>query len=71
MIEKMKKRGFDGVKTMREIRDRVSAEIVGKTRDELDHWLHAHRYTTRFCGVWRADARKIICHRVGSQVGIS
>jgi hypothetical protein len=45
MIEKMKKRGFDGVKTMREIRDRVSAEIVGKTRDELDHWLHAHRYT--------------------------
>ena len=27
---------------MREIRDRVSAEIVGKTSKEIDHWLHAH-----------------------------
>ena len=67
MIEKMKKRGFDGVKTMREIRDRVSAEIMtslitGFMRTDI---------RTRFCGVWRADARKIIRHRVGSRVGIS
>lgn len=45
MTEKTKKKEFDCVKTMREIRDRVSAEIVGKTREEIDHWLHAHRYT--------------------------
>ena len=45
MIEKTKKKEFDCVRTMREIRDRVSAEIVGKTRGELDDWLHGHRYT--------------------------
>ena len=45
MTEKTKKKDFDCVETMREIRDRVSAEIVGKTSEEIDHWLHAHRYT--------------------------
>ena len=45
MTEKTKKKEFDCVKTMREIRDRVSAEIVGKTSEEIDHWLHAHRYS--------------------------
>ena len=45
MIEETEKKEFDCVETMREIRSRVSAEIVGKTRDELDHWLHAHRYS--------------------------
>ena len=45
MIEKMKKKEFDCVKTMREIRDRVSAELAGKTRDEVEQWLHANRYS--------------------------
>ena len=45
MIEEMEKKEFDCVQTMREIRSRVSAEIVGKTRDELDHWFHAHLYS--------------------------
>ena len=40
-----KRKTFDCVKTMREIRDRISAEITGKTHEELSHWLDAHRYT--------------------------
>ena len=36
---------YDCVKTVREIRDRISSEIAGKTYDELVHWLHDHRYT--------------------------
>ena len=45
MTEKTKKKEFDCVETMRAIRDRVSAELAGKTQDEIDHWLHAHRYS--------------------------
>ena len=45
MTETTNKKEFDCVETMREIRDRVSAELVAKTRDERDHWLHAHRYS--------------------------
>ena len=45
MTETVKKKEFDCVRTMREIRDRVSSELAGKTRDERDHWLHAHRYS--------------------------
>lgn len=45
MTEKTEKKEFDCVETMREIRDRVSAELAGKTGGEIDHWLHAHRYS--------------------------
>ena len=39
------KKEFDCVKTMREIRDRISAEITGKTHEELADWFNAHRYS--------------------------
>ena len=40
------KRGktFDCVKAVREIRDRISSEIAGKTHEELVHWLRDHHY---------------------------
>ena len=45
MMDRTKKKEFDAVKSMRDIRDRISAEITGKTHDELAHWLHADRYS--------------------------
>ena len=45
MMDRTEKKEFDAVKSMRDIRDRISAEITGKTHDELAHWLHAHRYS--------------------------
>ncbi len=45
MTDETKRKKFDCVKTMREIRDRIGSEIAGKTYDELAHWLHAHRYS--------------------------
>ncbi len=35
---------FDCVRSMREVRDKISAEIEGKSYDELAKWLRAHRY---------------------------
>lgn len=35
---------FDCVQSMREARDRLSAEIETMTYDELVEWLRAHRY---------------------------
>ena len=37
-------RRFDCVRTMRAIRDRVSAEIAERSFAELSHWLDTHRY---------------------------
>lgn len=45
MTNKTNKKEFDCVKTMREIRDRISAEINGKTHEELADWFNAHRYS--------------------------
>ena len=35
---------FDCVQSMRQVRDRLSAEIAGMSYDELVTWLRAHRY---------------------------
>lgn len=45
MTNDKKGKTFDCVETMREIRDRISSEIAGKTHKELVHWLHDHSYT--------------------------
>ena len=45
MMDRTKKKEFDAVKSMRDIRNRISAEITGKTHDELAHWLHEHHYS--------------------------
>lgn len=36
---------FDGVESMRQARDKLSAEIEGMTYEELVRWLRDHRYT--------------------------
>jgi hypothetical protein len=36
---------FDCVKSMRTIRDKLSAEIADMSYDELAQWLRSHRYT--------------------------
>ena len=36
---------FDCVQSMRQTRDRLSAEIAGMSYDELVRWLRGHRYT--------------------------
>ena len=36
---------FDCVQSMRQIRDRLSAEIADMSYDELVHWLRAHQYS--------------------------
>lgn len=45
MTNKTNNKEFDCVRTMREIRDRISAEIAGKTPEELADWFNAHRYS--------------------------
>ena len=45
MTNQTDKKEFDCVRTMREIRDRISAEIAGKTHEEFAGWLDAHRYS--------------------------
>jgi hypothetical protein len=35
---------FDCVKTAREARDRISAEIDGMSHEHLVSWLRSHRY---------------------------
>ena len=39
---------FDCVQSMREIRDRLSAEISDMSYDELSRWLRSHRYSDPF-----------------------
>ena len=36
---------FDCVQSMRQARDKLSAEIEGMSYDELVRWLRSHRYT--------------------------
>jgi len=36
---------FDCVQSMRQARDKLSAEIEGMSYDDLVQWLRAHRYT--------------------------
>ena len=37
-------KSFDCVQSMRQVRDRLSAEIADMSYDELVKWLRAHRY---------------------------
>lgn len=39
---------FDCVQSMRQIRDRLSAEIANMSFDELAAWLRSHRYSDPF-----------------------
>jgi hypothetical protein len=39
---------FDCVEGMRQTRDRLSAEIAGKSYEELLRWLRSHRYADPF-----------------------
>jgi hypothetical protein len=39
---------FDCVQSMRQIRNRLSAEIADMSYDELAQWLRSHRYSDRF-----------------------
>jgi len=41
MTHEKREKTFDCVKTMREIRDRISSEIACRTHEELVDWLHA------------------------------
>ena len=36
---------FDCVKSMRQIRDRLSAEIADMSYDQLAKWIRAHEYS--------------------------
>jgi hypothetical protein len=38
-------KSFDCVQSMREARDRLSAEIADMSYGELTHWLRTHRYS--------------------------
>jgi hypothetical protein len=44
-MSELSPKSFDCVQSMRQIRDRLSAEIAGLSYDELVKWLQAHRYT--------------------------
>ena len=39
---------FDCVQSMRQIRDRLSAEIADMSYGEMIHWLRAHQYSDPF-----------------------
>ena len=45
MMHDEQRNSFDCVKTMRDIRDRISSEIAGKTHNDLVLWLHDHDYS--------------------------
>jgi hypothetical protein len=38
-------KAFDGVQSMRQIRDGLSAEIADMSYDELTQWLRAYQYS--------------------------
>lgn len=44
------------VKTAREARDRISAEIDGMSHEQLVSWLRAHRYSDPLLGRLAAKA---------------
>ncbi len=41
-------KSFDCVQSMRQIRDRLSAEIADMSHDQLVRWLRAHQYSDPF-----------------------
>ena len=41
-------KSFDCVQSMRQIRDRLSAEIADMSYDELSQWLREHQYSDPF-----------------------
>ncbi len=47
-MSKPSSKTFDCVQSMRQIRDRLSAEIADMTYDELAQWLRAHQYSDPF-----------------------
>jgi len=44
-MSKPSSKTFDCVQSMRQTRDRISAEIADMKDDELARWLRAHRYS--------------------------
>ena len=40
--------GFDCVNMMRDIRDKLGAEIRDMSHEQLREWLHGHRYSDPF-----------------------
>jgi hypothetical protein len=47
-MSKPSSKTFDCVQSMRQIRDRVSAEVAEMSHDELAQWLRAHQYSDPF-----------------------
>jgi len=43
-MSKQSARTFDCVQSMRKARDKLSAELAGKTYDEMLRWLRSRRY---------------------------
>jgi hypothetical protein len=44
-MSKTSSKTFDCVQSMRQIRDKISAEIAGMSYDELAQWLREHQYS--------------------------
>ncbi len=47
-MSKPSSKTFDCVQSMRQIRDRLSAEIADMSHEELVRWLRAHQYSDPF-----------------------
>ena len=47
-MNKPSSKTFDCVQSMRQIRDRLSAEVADMSYDELAQWLRAHQYSDPF-----------------------
>ena len=48
MTTRMTSKTFDCVQSMRQTRDRLSAEIADKSYEDLVRWLRSHRYADPF-----------------------
>jgi hypothetical protein len=44
-MNETKVKSFDCVRSMREIRDRLSEELAGMSYEEIATWLRSHRYS--------------------------
>jgi hypothetical protein len=49
-MSEAKPEGFNCVKSAREARDRISAEIEDMSHEQLIAWLRSHRYSDRVLG---------------------
>ncbi len=47
-MTKLTSKTFDCVQSMRQTRDRLSAEIADKSYEDLVRWLRSHRYSDPF-----------------------